>query len=333
MIPQQAPPRWRVPLALAVVYVVWGSTYLALRWVVEVLPPLISAGTRYLLAGFGLVAVARASGAALPTRLQLWRALPVGVLLFVVGNGFVAVAETEVPSSRAAIVCGAMPLVAVVLGRLAGERVRRVELVGLLVGFVGVAVMTTLGAGADAGDTHAPFKETLLLFAPLGWALGSRLSRGVSCEDPLVRAALPMLGGGASALALGLVSGESVAIEQLTTRAVLAFFYLVVFGSMIAFTAYTYLLRHARQSVATSYAYVNPALATLLGVLVAGEPLSAPIALGAALVVLGVFVVIAGRGRALSPRGSIGSDPRDGDDPVERLASRPQAARLKGSWD
>lgn len=295
--PPHPPSRWRVPLALGVVYLVWGSTYLALRWVVLVLPPLISAGARYLLAGIGLLAIARASGAALPTRAQLWKALPAGLLLFVVGNGLVAVAETEVSSSRAAIVCGAMPLVTVVLGRLAGERVGRAEALGLLVGFLGVGVMTTFASDASTGGAHAPEKEALLLFAPLGWALGSRLTRRLSGDDPLVRAALPMLGGGVGALALGFVSGESLVLSALTPRAALAFLYLVVFGSMIAFTAYAYLLRHARQSVATSYAYVNPALATLLGVVVAGEPLGAATALGAALVVLGVFAVIVGRDR------------------------------------
>lgn len=271
--------------SLLAVYVIWGSTYLALRWVVEVFPAMLAAGARYLVAGIALLAIGRMRGAVWPSRSVWLRAAAPGALLFVVGNGFVSLAEREVTSSQAAIVCASMPLVTVVFGAFVGERPRALEIVGLLVGFSGVVVMTAVDVG------HFTASSALLLFAPIGWALGSLIARKRSLPSGPAGAALPMIWGGLFALALGAVMGERPVAGSSTPKAVFAFVYLIVFGSMIAFTAYAYLLRNARQSVATSYAYVNPVVATLLGLFVGGEKLGAHVWLGGALVTLGVAVI------------------------------------------
>ncbi|CAN5196990.1 drug/metabolite exporter YedA [soil metagenome] len=283
--------RFAIPAALLAVYLIWGSTYLVLRWVVESLPAMLAAGARYLFAGIALLAIARARGAAWPHRSDWLRAAAPGALLFVVGNGFVSLAEREVASSQAAIVCGAMPLVTVVFGVFAGERPKRIEIVGLLVGFAGVIAMTAFELG------HATSATALLLCAPVGWALGSILTRKLALPQGLAGAALPMVWGGVLALVVGAVMGERWPTAPVPGKAIGAFVYLVVAGSMIAFTAYAYLLRHTRQSVATSYAYVNPVVATLLGVVLGGETLKLHTLLGGALVVLGVGAVIVSRGR------------------------------------
>lgn len=280
-----SPRRILVLASLLAVYVIWGSTYLALRWVVEVFPAMLAAGARYLVAGVALLAIGRMRGAAWPSRATWIRAIAPGALLFVVGNGFVSLAEREVSSSQAAIVCASMPLVTVVFGVFIGERPRPLEILGLLVGFSGVIVMTAVDVG------HFSASSVLLLFAPVGWALGSLIARKRSLPSGPTGAALPMIWGGVLALALGAVTGERPVTGSSTPKAVFAFVYLIVFGSMIAFTAYAYLLRNARPSIATSYAYVNPVVATLLGLFVGGEKLGAHVWLGGALVTLGVAAI------------------------------------------
>jgi drug/metabolite transporter (DMT)-like permease len=278
--------RVKVALALATLYLVWGSTYLALRWVVEAFPPMLAAGARYFLAGTLLLLVGRLRGAAIPRPAVWLRAAPVGLLLFVVGNGFVSLAEREVASSQAAIVCASMPLFAVLVGAVVGERPRRLELVGLLVGFAGVLVLTAAELGS------ASRASLLLLFAPVGWAIGSVATRRLSLPGGTVGAALPMIWGGMLAAPLGLALGESPTGAHPSFKAIAAFAYLLVAGSMIAFTAYAYLLRNVRPSLATSYAYVNPVVATVLGIILGGERLGAHTLLGGVLVVVGVGAVM-----------------------------------------
>ncbi len=296
-----APRRYAVAAALLAVYVIWGSTYLALRWVVEVFPPMLAAGARYFVAGALLLAVGRARGAELPRPAVWLRAAPLGLLLFVVGNGFVSLAEREVSSSQAAIVCGAMPLFAVLFGAFFGERPRLLEIGGLLVGFAGVVVLTAAELG------HASGSSILLLFAPVGWALGSMGARRLRMPPGMLGAALPMLWGGLLAVVLGLVLGEwrgvahpSIEPENALgaaklVKAIGAFVYLIVAGSMIAFTAYSFLLQNVRPSLATSYAYVNPVVATFLGLALGGETLGAHTLAGGALVVVGVGAVMVGK--------------------------------------
>jgi drug/metabolite transporter (DMT)-like permease len=282
-------PRVLVPLALLTVYTIWSSTYLALRWVVMAYPPMLSAGARFVLAGSALFLIARWQGASIPSRGDVARAILPGILLFLVGNGFVSMAEREVSSAEAAIVCGAMPLVMVLMGALVGERPRRVEVVGLVLGFAGLTVMTL---GPLSAVSRLNGASVLLLLAPFGWALGSRLTRRQRLQSSVMSAALPMILGGLAALLLGVVLGERLPSAS-SSRASLSWLYLVVAGSMVAFTAYAYLLRNARPSVATSYAYVNPTIAALLGVLLGGETVRLQTLLGGGLVVLGVGAVVA----------------------------------------
>ncbi len=273
-----------VPLALATVYLVWSSTYLALKWVVLELPALLSVGARFLLAGGLLLGFARVRGVAWPTTRQWLAGAAAGVPLFFVGNGFVSIAEREVSSGLAAVVCGAMPLLTVSFGWFAGERASRREILGLAVGMLGVWVMSQ---GALAGT--GPLAK-LIYLAPVGWALGSLAARKLGQAPGVAGPGVQMLAGGALALLLGVLTGETWP-SSASARAWLSFGYLVVFGSMVAFSAYAFLLRNARPALATSYAYINPGIAVLLGAVIGGEALTWRAALGCALVLSAVLLV------------------------------------------
>jgi drug/metabolite transporter (DMT)-like permease len=280
--------------SLLTVYLVWSSTYLALRYMVEHLPPLLTSGVRFLLAGGLMYGVLRLRGYAAPSRRQCLLAIPVGALMFVVGNGFVAVAQTRVTSGAAAMSVAAIPLFAVALDRLFGRRPSRWQTVGLVIGFSGVVFMSVSDAGS-AGDA-----TLLLALAPLGWALGSVAATRLLAPG-LMSAATQMLGGGAVSLTLGLVRGETFTHVP-PARSLLAFVYLVLFGSIVAFSAYTYLLRRAPGPIATSYGYVNPLLAVMLGVTVGGEHLDRGTAIGGIMTIAGVAALLLGGGRR--PHGS-----------------------------
>ncbi len=276
-------------IALLILYTVWGSTYLALAWVVDGLPPFLSAGARFVLAGTGLVLVGRARSEAWPSLREAGRAVPIGILFFVVGNGFVAMATREVASSIAAIACGAMPLLTVLIGAALGDRPARRELIGVGLGLVGLVVMFGSELRANSPSVW------LLALAPLGWAVGSQLTRRWGTRGGFVGAGLPMFLGGVGALIVSATLQESLVLSSLTWRPVAAFLYLVIVGSMVAFTAFMWLLKNARPSVATSYAYVNPAVAMLLGVVLGGESLTLASIFGGALIASGVYLVIARR--------------------------------------
>ncbi len=276
---------------MVAVYLIWGSTYLVLRHVVEALPALFSAAARYLVAGALLYSVLRARGAPAPTARQWLFSVPTGGLMFLVGNGFVAIAEQKVSSGLAAVACAAMPLFACALSVPFGERPSRLEWTGVLLGFGGV-VLLALG---DLRAAAAP--GALLLFAPIGWALGSVLSRRLPLPPGIMGAATQMIGGAAVTFVAATLRGE-VLPSALPAEAALALVYLVVFGSMVGFSAYTYLLRHTTTAIATSYAYVNPVIAVLLGALLDRER-PGPGMLGpGAIVVLGVAILALGRPRA-----------------------------------
>jgi drug/metabolite transporter (DMT)-like permease len=258
---------------LASVYVIWGSTYLAMRIAVhEGLPPLLSAAIRFLSAGLVLLAYARYRGAKIPPLREWSRIVPVGALLFVGGNGFVSIASQSLHSSGTAVVCATMPLWVGVLGFAVGERPTTREWLSLVVGFIGVLVL--LGSPSLAGK---PEHIALVIGSPILWAAGSLLSRRTrdvgGPHAAFVGPAMQMLTGGAALLVVALVRGERITSDA-TPHAWMALGYLWVFGSLIGFTAYAWLLRNARPTVATSYAYVNPILAVLIGATLYGEPLS-----------------------------------------------------------
>lgn len=282
-------------ISLAAVYLVWGSTYLALRRVVDEMPPLLSGGLRYLVAGLLVLGFLALRGAPLPDRRTWVLSVPIGSLMFLGGNGFVAMAERAVPSGVAALVCATMPLLVAALGLGFGEPTSRREWAGMALGFAGV---TALGASELRA---APKEGILLALAPLSWALGTVIARRARLPAGLATPATQLATGGLVMLAAGALSGERWTAGA-SAGAWAAWAYLVVFGSIVGFSAYAHLVRHASAALATSYAFVNPMLALALGVLLGGERATGS-ALGAgALVVAGVALVVRGKARpAVAP--------------------------------
>jgi drug/metabolite transporter (DMT)-like permease len=287
--------------ALAVVYVVWGSTYLGIAIAIETMPPLLMAGARFLLAGAVLYAVAsRLPGAGTrPTRRDWAAAAASGGFLFVVGNGGVAVGEETVPSGIAALVIASIPLWIALFDRVVtGRRLSLRTVVGIAVGFAGVALLVD----PTAEGRIDPFGGTVLVVAAIGWAIGTLISRGSSrASSPLVVAAMQMIGGGVLLLAAGTATGElgELDLGAVSTRSWLAVAYLVVFGSLIAFTAYAWLLQNAPLGQVATYAYVNPLIALILGAAILDEEVTGTMVVGAAAIVLSVAAVVS---RESSPR-------------------------------
>lgn len=282
--------RW-VPLALVAVYFIWGSTYLAMRVAVEALPPFTMAGLRYTVTGVGLFLFLKLRGAPWPTARQWWAATPVALAMFVLGNATVAMAEKHISSGIAAVVCGTMPLWAAALGRFFGEKTQPREWLGLIIGVAGVAV---LGVGQEL---RADLTSTvLILVAPLAWAVGSLLARKMPMAPGLMAAASQMVVGGVLMCGISVATGEKLPAE-LPSRVLFAWAYLAVFGSLVAYSAYTYLLRTTSTALATSYSYVNPPIAVVMGVLWGGEALKPEAILSVALVVVATVLVVGARRR------------------------------------
>jgi drug/metabolite transporter (DMT)-like permease len=288
--------------ALGAVYVIWGSTYLAIRVMVDDIPPLLGAGARFLLAGAVLLAVLGARGAPgtsprvpLP---QIGASALVGLLLPAGGNGLVTVAETDVPSGLAALLIASVPLWVVVLRMgVARERVGAPVLAGVALGFAGVAVLLLPGARPE-GATAAGV--LLCLVAAASWATGSFLSPRLTLPaHPLVNTGWQMVAGGVALIVAGLAAGETgdVHLGSLSLASVAAFLYLIVAGSIVAYTAYAWLLQHASLSLVSTYAYVNPLVAVLLGWAILGESLAATALAGAALVVAAVALIVTRQSR------------------------------------
>lgn len=290
-----APPGWLLWAALATVYVVWGSTYLAIRVVVESMPPLLAAGARFATAGLVLAALLVVRGGPrriAASRSQLVGAAFVGLSLLLVGNGLVSIGEQTVPSALAALIVGVIPLVVVVLRSLAGEPISRAGLAGVGLGFVGLAVLVVPRGVAGTTD---PVGMILLVVASISWATGSFLSRRLSMpHDALTSTAYQLLFGGLFLLVAGLALGEWGQVEagNFSQASVIALVYLVVFGSLLAYTAYTWLLQNAPISRVATYAYVNPVVAVVLGVLILAEEIDPLMIAGAVLIVVSVAFTI-----------------------------------------
>jgi drug/metabolite transporter (DMT)-like permease len=283
--PTGASPRARMVTALVTLYLVWSSTYLALRYVVAALPPMLTGALRFALAGLTLFAVQRLRGEPGPARRDWSAAAASGALLFTAANGMLCVAETRVPSSVAAVACATTPLFVVALGALRGERPRAGELAGVVLGIAGVLVLG-LGEFVSAAGPRG----MLLLLSPLAWAWGTVVARRARPVSTVTFAAQQMVCGAATNLALGVALGERVP-SRVPEAAAWGFAWLVVFGSVVAFPAYAYLVRNARPAVATSYAYVNPVLAVVLGAAMGGERLTGSTLLALALVFVAVLAV------------------------------------------
>jgi drug/metabolite transporter (DMT)-like permease len=284
------------------VYLVWGSTYLAIAIAVQTLPPLLSAGLRFIVAGLLLGAwlLARRGRAALRTgRAQLAGAALVGALLLTGGNGLVVLAERTVPSGLTALVVASVPLWLVVFRLVARERVAPSLILGVLVGFGGVAILVV--PGGATGDVD-PLGLAMALGATFSWALGTFASPRLRLpRDPLASTTVQMLGGGVLLVVIGFVVGETARADpsSFSTASLAAMAYLVVFGSLVAFSAYTWLLQHAPVSVVATYAYVNPVVAVVLGTIVLGELVTPSMIVGAAIILAAVaFIVSRGARRS-----------------------------------
>ncbi|MBW5482109.1 EamA family transporter [Streptomyces bambusae] len=280
--------------ALAIVYVVWGSTYLGIRVVVETMPPFLSAGARFVTAGLlltALVAWRQGPAALRVTPAQLGSAVLVGLLLILGGNGLVVLAETAVPSGLAALLIAAVPMWVVLLRTAGGDRPPLRTLGGVLLGMAGLAVLTSPGL---TGAVKL-WGVLLVLAATVLWSVGSFSSSKLPMPaDPFAASAYEMVAGGLGALAVGMVRGEQHGLDlsAVSTRSWVALGYLVLFGSLVAFTAYVWLLQQAPLSLVATYAYVNPVVAVALGALVLGEELTWPLVAGGVVVVAAVGVIV-----------------------------------------
>jgi drug/metabolite transporter (DMT)-like permease len=288
--------RLAVLAALGAVYVIWGSTYYALRIALEGFPPFLLAGGRFLVAGALLYGGLRLRGERNPTRAEWWAATRVGFLLLAVGNGGVTFAEQSLGSALAAVVVATMPLWAAVFARAFGQPVARAEWIGLGIGFVGVAL---LNAGGDLSG--GGLGAIALIVSPIAWSLGSVWSRRLPMPKGPMATACEMLTAGAILLALAAVRGEPLP-TTIAARPTIALVYLVIFGSLVAFSAYMYLLQRTRPAVATSYAYVNPLVAIALGVGLGGERIAPLTWLGAAVVLTSVVLLTRGHSSPSKPR-------------------------------
>jgi drug/metabolite transporter (DMT)-like permease len=289
-------------LAFAAVYVIWGSTYLAIRLAIETLPPFLMAGTRFSIAGAILFTWAALNGESVRRSLaQLPRALIIGGLLLLCGNGGVTWAEKYVASGLAALLVASEPLWVVILNWvLSRKRPNSKVLLGILIGLAGVGML--VGDGLLRGTNNSPLALIgggVVLLAAFAWAAGSVYSnRNPIKATTSMASGMQMLAGGGLLLLLALVAGDfgRLDLEQASWTSIGAFIYLGLFGSLVGFTAYSWLLNNVTPARAATYAYVNPVVAVLLGWLVAGEPLTLRMMLAAA-VIVGSVVLITTFGR------------------------------------
>lgn len=293
--------RARVILAFAIVYLVWGSTYLFIRYADQTIPPFLLSATRFIVAGTLLSTWAMLRGAQWPTR-ENWKAIVIiGVLFFPCANAVVVWAETRIGSGIAALLVAVEPLwVAVLLTLFTRRWPPAAVLAGIVLGFCGLVILVgpklaTGGAGVDVTVALA------LMGASFSWALGSVYGRTAPLpREPLLAAGLEMLVGGIGALLVGIVAGEPhrLVLAAVSERSIIALAYLTVLGSIVAFTAYNWLVTVEAPSRVATYAYVNPVIAVLLGAAVAGEPLTPRIGVAAFVIVTAVVLVIVAQGRA-----------------------------------
>ncbi len=296
---RSAPPRTLVMAAFAAIYLTWGSTYLAIRYVVETVPPFLAAGTRFVLAGAVLYAWTRARGTGRPAWVHWRSAAVLGTLLLVGGGGAVHWAEQFVPSSVTVLLITTVPVWMVLLHWLQrdGRGPSAAEGAGVILGFAGVAVLVGSGDLGGGQPLHR-VGAVVLILGSLSWAVGSVYSRRFKLPDsPLLATSMEMLAGGLLLLTLGTVRGEVASVEfaAVTVKSALAMGYLVVFGSIIGFTAYVWLLRVSSPARVSTYAFVNPVVAVLLGCTVGREPFTPRFVLSALIIIVAVVLITTSR--------------------------------------
>jgi drug/metabolite transporter (DMT)-like permease len=317
-----------VATALTIVYVVWGSTYLAIAEMIETLPPLLSAGARFVVAGVLMLGVVTVVGRIRgtferPTRAQWRTAGIVGTLLLLGGNGAVVLAELLIPSGIAAVLVATVPIwLALFDSILERHMPSRIVIAGLVAGIVGVGILL---APVEGIGRIQPLGVLLVVGGALSWALGSLYARRAPLpRSGLLATGMEMLAGGAVMFAVGLAAGELGRTDLATasTGSVLAFAYLVVFGSFIAFTAYTWLLANTSVTTVGTYAYVNPLVAVVLGAAIRDEPITIRTVLAAVLILGAVVAMLWGRARAADAPATEGT-PSPGSSEPARPATPP----------
>jgi drug/metabolite transporter (DMT)-like permease len=277
--------RWLVPLALVGVYLIWGSTYLGIRYALEGFPPFLMAAIRFPIAGIVLFAFLRWRGVPAPTPRQWLNCFIAGSLLLGMGNGLVCYAEQTVASGIAAVAVATVGLFMALFSGLYGHWPNRLEWIGLAIGFIGVVVLNF------GGELRAsPVGAIALILATVGWAFGSVWSKHQSMPQPMMSAAAQMFCGGITLAAIALIRGEHIPAMP-SPHAIGALIYLIVAGSLLGFSAYIYLLANTRPALAASYAYVNPPVAVLIGVLIAGETVTRLDIVGMVVILVGVAAI------------------------------------------
>ncbi len=291
----------RIWLALVTVYLLWGSTYLGIKYAIDTIPPLLMGSVRFLVAGGVLYALAIRTGDARGDRVgsrQWIAALVIGGALLVGGNGGVILAEQYVPTGVVALLVATAPLWMAIIDRVVfGRRLPALVIVGLVVGFAGVAFLI----GSPGAGHISLFGAALALAAPLCWAGGSVFTRHVKLPiRPLVAASMEMLWAGLLFGIFSILTGElgRVHWQHVSTTSIAALLYLIVFGSLVGFSAYVWLLRSAPLSLVSTYAYVNPVVAVILGALFVGEALNGRVVIAGGIIIAAVALIVVARNRA-----------------------------------
>ena len=288
--------------AFFAVYVFWGSTYLAIKYTIETLPPFLMAGTRFAFAGAILFVSARFTKDYERPKFEHWKtAAIVGTFLLLGGNGAVVLASHYIPSSMTALLVATEPLFVVMLSWLwlGNARPNWRVAAGLLVGFVGVYLLITgKSGGIDAGGYGQWIGYGAVIFGALSWATGSIYGlRATTPKSSLLTAGMQMLAGSVSLFIVGLIRGEHTTFDPaaVSSNSLFALLYLIIFGSLMGFTAYSWLLKNAQPAMVATYAYINPVIAVVLGWSVAGESLTAQMLIGAFVIVASVILITANK--------------------------------------
>lgn len=278
--------KWLIPLCLITLYFIWGSTFIGMKLAIESFPPFMMASLRFLFAGGLLYVLLRWRGEAHPTSAQWVGAAIVGTLLLSVGNAGVAYAEQWVDTGAAAMVIATVPIWVAVFSGLWGDWPHKREWLGIMLGFIGVAILNL-----DGNMQAHPLGASILLIAAASWGVGSVLGKRLPLPEGAMSSAAQMLAGGAVLAIVSMLQGEHMSAAP-TLNAILALAYLVVFGSFVAYSAYLYLLKTVRPALATSYAFVNPVVALGLGVWLAGEHIGRFEWIAMAAILAGVVLVL-----------------------------------------
>jgi drug/metabolite transporter (DMT)-like permease len=290
-----APPLWGVIAAFAAIYLIWGSTYLAIRYAVESIPPFLMAGTRNLAAGLLLYAFAHVRGSSAPTRIEWRDAVIIGGLMLLIGNGCVTWAEQVIPSGVAALLVALTPLWMVLLDWLRPNGIRPgpYVIIGLVLGFGGVALLAR-GHQNGSGSTYG-WGVVALVASSVGWSLGSIFNRGAHKPgSPLLAVAMQLIAGGSLLLGAAVVFGEAeqFSFARITPLSMGAWLYLTVAGSLVAYTAYVWLLQVTTPAHVSTSAYVNPLIAVLLGCTIGQEAFSRDMFAAGVLIILAVVMIV-----------------------------------------